>query len=144
MTYLADTSAVWRLLRGQIDQPWPSYVARGLIALCGPVEAELMVSVRAERDHEPFFAVLSRTFGWCPTPDDPWRQVLAVQRDLLRIGHHRGPSPMDIVIALTAAEHRLTLLHADADFDAIAKVRPGIPMIRIDRPTTRSKPADGQ
>jgi predicted nucleic acid-binding protein len=133
VTYLADTSAVWRLLRGQIGEPWPTYVAQGLVAICPPVEAELMVSVRSDRDFEPFFAVFRRTFGWCPTPDDPWRHVLAVQRDLIRIGHHRGPSPMDIVIALTAAEQRLTLLHADADFTSIAKVRPGIAMIRVDQ-----------
>jgi predicted nucleic acid-binding protein len=144
MTYLADTSAVWRVLRGQIGQPWPTYVARGLVAICPPVEAELMMSVRADRDFEPFFAVLKQTFGRTPTPDDPWRQVLAVQRDLTRIGHHRGPSPMDILIALTAAEQRLTLLHADADFDSIAKVRPGIAMIRVDgqagAPTMSSGP----
>jgi predicted nucleic acid-binding protein len=106
----------------------------GLVAISSPVEAELMVSVRSDRDFEPFFAVLKQTFGWCPPLDDPWRQVLAVQRDLVRIDHHRGPSPMDIATALTAAEHRLTLLHADADFVSIAKVRPGIAMIRIDQP----------
>lgn len=133
MTYLADTSAVWRLLRGQVGEPWTTYVAQGLVAITSPVESELMVSVRADRDYEPFFAVLKQTFGWCPPIDDPWRQVLAVQRDLIRIGHHRGPSPMDIVIALTAAEQRLTLLHADADFASVAKVRPGMAMIRIDQ-----------
>jgi predicted nucleic acid-binding protein len=132
VTYLADTSAVWRLLRGQLSEPWPSYVAQGLVAICPPVEAELMVSVRSDRDFEPFFAVLKQTFGWCPALDNPWRHVLAVQRDLIRIGHHRGPSPMDIVIALTAAEQRLMLLHADADFESIAKVRPGIAMTRVD------------
>ncbi|MGW4715641.1 PIN domain-containing protein [Nocardia sp. NPDC004260] len=133
MTYLADTSAVWRLLRGQVDDPWPRRVAQGLVAICPPVEAELMVSVRSGTDFEPFFAVLGRTFGWYPALDDPWRRVLAVQRDLVRVGHHRGPSPMDIVIALTALEHRLTLIHADADFDSIAKVRPELPLIRVDR-----------
>ncbi|MDG4832649.1 PIN domain nuclease [Solwaraspora sp. WMMD1047] len=139
MTYLVDTSAAWRLLRRQIADPWPRYVAQGLVALCPPVEAELMVSVRAERDYEAFFAILRRTFGWCPTMDDPWKHVLAVQRDLIRIGHHRGPSPIDIVIALTAQQHRLTLLHVDADFDSIAKVRPGIAMIRLDeRPADQS------
>jgi predicted nucleic acid-binding protein len=132
VTYLADTSAVWRLLRGQLSDPWPSHVAQGLVAICPPVEAELMISVRSDGDFEPFFAVLKRTFGWCPALDDPWRHVLAVQRDLIRIGHHRGPSPMDIVIALTAAEQRLMLLHADADFESIAKVRPGIAMTRVD------------
>lgn len=133
MSYLADTSAVWRLLRGQIPDPWPRFVAQGLVGLCPPVEAELMVSVRADRDFEPFFTVLRSTFGWYPVLDDPWRHILAVQRDLIRIGHHRGPSPMDILIALTAREHRLTLIHADADFTSIAKVRPGLSMIRIDQ-----------
>ncbi|MBG0815310.1 PIN domain-containing protein [Planomonospora sp. ID82291] len=134
MTYLADTSAVWRILRRQIGEPWPHNIARGLVALCPPVEAELMVGVRADRDHEPFFAMLSRVFGWCPAVDAPWRQVLAVQRDLIKIGHHRGPSPMDIMIALTAQANGLTLIHADQDFAAIAKVRPEIMMIRIDAP----------
>jgi hypothetical protein len=41
---------------------------------------------------------------------------------------------MDILIALAAAEQRLTLLHADGDFVSIAKVRPGIAMIRVDQP----------
>jgi predicted nucleic acid-binding protein len=41
---------------------------------------------------------------------------------------------MDILIALTAAEQRLTLLHADGDVASIAKVRPGIAMIRVDQP----------
>lgn len=135
MTYLADTSAVWWLLRGQLGDPWPRYVAQGLVGICPPVESELMISVRADRDYEAFFAVLGRTFGWYPALDDPWRHILAVQRDLLRIGHHRGPSLMDILIALTASEHRLTLIHADADFASIAKVRPGMAMIRVDQLT---------
>jgi len=78
--------------------------------------------------------MLRRTFGWYPTLDDPWREILAVQRDLIRIGHHRRPSPIDILIALTAQERRLTLIHADADFTSIAKVRPGLAMIRVDQP----------
>jgi predicted nucleic acid-binding protein len=130
VTYLADTSAVWRLLRGRIDAPWPDRVARGLVAICPPVEAELMPSLRADRDCEPFFTMLGQTFGWVPGLDDPWPKIIAVQRDLVRIGHHRGPSPIDILIALTAEHHRLTLLHVDDDFAAIGKVRPDLSMIR--------------
>ncbi|HET6483286.1 MAG TPA: hypothetical protein VFG35_25055 [Actinoplanes sp.] len=51
----------------------------------------------------------------------------------IKVGHHCGPSPMDPVIALTAEAHGLPLAHVDADFDAIAKVRPGIAMVRIDQ-----------
>lgn len=140
MTYLADTSAVWRLLRGQISDPWPGHVARGLVALSPPVESELMVSVRSERDYEPFFAVLRRTFTWCPPLEDPWRHVLAVQRDLIAIAHHRGPSPIDILIALTARQHRLTLIHADRDFESIARVRPDIAMIQVNSGVAEDSP----
>ncbi|MFI8963942.1 PIN domain-containing protein [Streptomyces sp. NPDC053493] len=132
MNYLADTSAVWRLLRRQVGAPWPDRVARGQVSLCPPVEAELMAGLRSDRDYEPFFTMLSRTFGWVPALDDPWPEIIAVQRDLARIGHHRGPSPVDILIALTARQHRLVLIHVDDDFGAVAKVRPDIAMQRLD------------
>ncbi|MEU9374021.1 hypothetical protein AB0D94_09665 [Streptomyces sp. NPDC048255] len=64
-------------------------------------------------------------------PDLSSAVALALQRDLAAIGHHRGPSPVDILIALTAQQHRLTVLHVDDDFAEISKVRPGIPMIRL-------------
>ncbi|WP_234426141.1 PIN domain-containing protein [Streptomyces kebangsaanensis] len=81
-------------------------------------------------------------YGRAPALDDPWPKVVEVQRDLARIGRHRGPSPMDILIALTAEQQHLTVLHVDDDFAAIAKVRPGIPMVRgearSNRPSTFS------
>jgi predicted nucleic acid-binding protein len=42
---------------------------------------------------------------------------------------------MDILIALTAQQHRSTLLHVDDDFASIAKVRPGIAMTRLEERT---------
>lgn len=131
MTYLADTSAVWRFLRNQVEEPWPGHVARGLVAICPPVEAELMPGLRTDQDYELFFTVLGKTFGWVPALDDPWPKIIEVQRELARIGHRRGPSPIDILMALTAEHHQLSLLHVDDDFQSIAKVRPGISMIRL-------------
>lgn len=136
MSFLADTSAVWRMLRGQAGTQWTDRLFHGLIAISTPVESELMLTVRAKSDFEPFFKKLDSTFAWCPPVGNPWPQVLAVQRDLLEIGHHRGPSPVDIVIALTARRHGLTLVHADGDFASIAKVRPEIEMVRIEEQAT--------
>ncbi len=110
MTYLADTSAVWRLPRGQLGAPWHERVARGLVAICPPVESELMPGLHADRDY------------------------IEVQRDLVKIGHHRGRSPLDVLIALTAEHHGLTLLHVDDDFAAIAKVRSGLSLVRGEQP----------
>ena len=132
MSYLADTSAVWRLLRRQVDERWVRNGDHGLVAICPPVESELMTGLRGELDYTPFTMELRNFFTWIPALDDPWPQVLSVQRDLVKIGHHRGPSTMDILIALTARRHGLTLVHVDGDFASIAKVRPDIPMIRLD------------
>ncbi|XIE79583.1 PIN domain-containing protein [Streptomyces sp. SBR177] len=134
MNHLADTSAVWRILRGRAGAHWSDRVARGQVAICPPVEAELMPSLRSDRDCDPFLTMLGQTFAWVPAVDDPWLEVAAVQRELVRIGHHRGPSPMDILIALTARQHKLTLVHVDDDFGAIAKVCPDIAMVRLDAP----------
>lgn len=131
MRYLADTSAVWRVLRKQVGDPWPQRISQGLVSLCPPVEAELMPALRADRDREPFFTMLGQTFGWVPALEDPWPRIVDVQRELVRIGHHRGPSPIDILIALTAQQHRLTVLHVDDDFGSIAKVCPDIAMVRL-------------
>ncbi|MFE2563193.1 PIN domain-containing protein [Streptomyces mirabilis] len=42
---------------------------------------------------------------------------------------------MDTLIVFTVEHHGLTVPHVDDDFAAIAKVRPGIPMIRLQRRT---------
>ena len=47
MSFLADTSAVWRMLRGQVGTPWTDRLFHGLIAISTPVESELMRTVRA-------------------------------------------------------------------------------------------------
>ncbi|MFI2783005.1 hypothetical protein [Streptomyces sp. ALB3] len=90
-----------------------------------------MPALRADRDHEPFFTMLGQTSGRVPALDDPWARIIGVQRELVRTGHHRGPSPIDILITLTARQHRLTVLHVDDDFRAIAKVCPDIDMLRL-------------
>ncbi|MFE2971987.1 hypothetical protein ACFXKC_52220 [Streptomyces sp. NPDC059340] len=66
--------------------------------------------------------------------DERWRRGVAVQREPVKIGHQRAPSPMDTLIVFTAEHHGLSVPHVD-DFAAIAKVRPGIPMIRLQRRT---------
>ena len=59
----------------------------------------------------------------------------AVQLALADRGQHRAPSIPDLMIAATAEVARLTVLHADKDFDLIAEV--------TGQPTERLRPAEG-
>jgi predicted nucleic acid-binding protein len=45
-----------------------------------------------------------------------------VQHGLVSRGHHRGPTPVDLLIAAAAELFGLTLLHYDRHFDLIAGV----------------------
>jgi hypothetical protein len=48
-------------------------------------------------------------------------------------GQDKGPSVVDLPVAATAEASDLTVLHVDADFDAIARVT-SLPAVRADKP----------
>ena len=43
-----------------------------------------------------------------------------VQRELVRLGQHRGPGVSDLLIAAAAEIHNAVVIHYDRDFDTIA------------------------
>jgi predicted nucleic acid-binding protein len=125
VNYLADTSMVVRLRRGQDLAPhWIDAVQAGLVAVCPVVEAELVRATASQADCAALRSLLRELFGWHPVPDDAWRFVERTQDALFGIGHHRGPSIVDLLVAATAEAWGLTVLHVDADFEAIARVSP--------------------
>jgi predicted nucleic acid-binding protein len=134
VTFLADTSMVIRLRRGQdINPRWVDVVRAGLVGVCPVVEAELMRAAASKSDRDQLRIQLRSLFGWHPMPEDAWRFVERVQDDLVDLGQHRGPSVVDLLVAATADAWGLTVLHVDADFDTIARVAP-IRVRRADRP----------
>jgi len=51
---------------------------------------------------------------------------ISVQYQMARAGHHRSASPVDLIIAATAAHHGLTVLHDDADYRTVARHAPDL------------------
>ncbi len=133
MTFLADTSMVVRLRRGHDLAPrWVDAVHAGLVGVCPVVEAELIRATSSKADRDALRGLLRSLFGWHPMPEDAWRFVARVQDDLVDLGHHQGPSIVDLLVAATAEAWGLTVLHVDADFDSIARVTP-VRVRRADR-----------
>jgi predicted nucleic acid-binding protein len=65
-------------------------------------------------------------FEYVPTDDEHWNRAFEAQRDLARTGRHRAVGIADLLTAVLAVEHRLTLLHYDSDFDTTAEVLPNL------------------
>ncbi|QDY80045.1 PIN domain nuclease [Streptomyces qinzhouensis] len=135
--YLAHTSLVWRLLFGTVGDPWPARVTEGLVTICPVAHAELRHGLRPGVDPTPFYLALDQAFGSVPMKHfNRQPEAADVAKRLRALGIGRLPSLMDIVTALTARDHGLTLVHTDDHFEAIGQVCPGIPMIKVvaDRP----------
>jgi predicted nucleic acid-binding protein len=121
-TYLADTSAVARLLiSDKFDGVWGPALAAGLIAICDLSEIEILYSAISPADRDAKQERLLRLFNWAPTPDGVFKRAREVQQVLTTHGEHRSAGPVDLVVAATAELSELTLLHYDRDFETIAK-----------------------
>jgi predicted nucleic acid-binding protein len=117
--YLADTSA-WNRSK-HVYERWRELTLRDELALCAPVRLELLYSVRKSRDYA---ALRGELRGFRDLAVDDWVTDFAevIQGRLAAQSAHRGPTPVDLIVAATAFRHDATVLHYDRHFDAIARV----------------------
>jgi predicted nucleic acid-binding protein len=125
--YLADTSA-WRRsgARADIAGRWESLLKRGELAICAPIELELLYSARGPREYEDLQNDME-ALPWLPLDARAELHALRAQAGLAAASQHRGPGPIDLLIAGVAEARGAILLHYDRHFDAIAEVT-GQPM----------------
>lgn len=130
MRYLADTSALIRIWRKQVDSAWHEVAGRGLVAICEPVLSEALTAADAKRyaDIEQEFR---DTYLMARVPDDVWDLVAAIRRELAQHSAHQGLSVADLVVAATAIRLKLEILHEDADFETVQRFVPELRQRRI-------------
>jgi hypothetical protein len=63
-------------------------------------------------------------YEYLPTEDDHWQCALAAQRQLAATGRHRAVGIADLLTAVLAGDHRITVIHYDAEFEIAAEVLP--------------------
>jgi len=122
--YLADTSA-WHRSAAVFDR-WSELVARGDVAMSPPVMLEVLFSARSARDALALRSQLA-SLPQLPLDERAAPAALTTQAALTERAQHRGPRPMDLLIAAIAEVNGATLLHYDRHFDTIARVT-GQPM----------------
>jgi predicted nucleic acid-binding protein len=101
-------------------------IERNELAVCAPVVLELLYSAQSKAGYEQ----LADDLAQLPTLrlDERVESLAAsAQASLAQRSQHRGPSPVDLLIAAVAEAHGAILLHYDRHFDAIRSVT-GQPM----------------
>jgi predicted nucleic acid-binding protein len=91
-----------------------------------PVMLEILSSARSSRDARTLRDQLS-SLPQLPLDQRAAAAALALQAELTERAQHRGPRPMDLLIAAIADVNDAILLHYDRHFDTVARVT-GQPM----------------
>lgn len=128
--FLIDTSALVRFYRGQTGPVWDQTVTSGVVGLCEPVRQEFLRAVGGRPAYYEADSLLRETFPYVLARDSVWEETSALQRRLADEGCHQSASPVDLLVAVIARHHKLTVLHQDADFETIARIT-GQPVRRI-------------
>jgi predicted nucleic acid-binding protein len=118
-TYLADSSVLTRLGKAGVAEAFTPLAAAGEIALCAPVVFELGVTARSPDDYRTLMDGLA-AYDRVPTNDADHRRALEIQEMLAEDSQHRRLSLVDALVAAVAESRGLTVLHYDADFEAVA------------------------
>lgn len=128
---LADTSVWAQADRPLVGAALGEAAEQGTLTTVLPVTLELLRSARDARD----FAVLAGEIDALhdvPLSEEIGMRARRVQGVLATRGHHRGPSPTDLVAAAAAEAVGAELWHCDRHYELIAAVT-GQPMKRLGR-----------
>ena len=120
--YLLDTSAAARMRHPDVGARVAPLIEAGLVATTAGLDAEALYSARNPVEYEQLWVDRRVAYEYLPTEDEHWQAALQAQRELARQGRHRAVGMPDLLTAVLAAAHGLTVVHYDADFETAATV----------------------
>ena len=120
--FLIDTSAAAQMRLTAVADRLEPLVTGGLVATCATLDAEALYSARSPTEYEQVRADRREAYEYLPTDDGHWQRAFDAQRALAHSGRHRAVGIADLLTAVLAAEHGMTVLHYDSDFEIAAEV----------------------
>jgi predicted nucleic acid-binding protein len=94
----------------------------GVVGSCATLDAEALYSARDPAEYERIMTDRSTAYEHLPIDDEHWTLAFRAQHRLAESGRHRAVGIADLLTAVVAAQHRLTIVHYDADFEIAAEV----------------------
>jgi predicted nucleic acid-binding protein len=120
--FLIDTSAAARMRIPPIGDALSESIRAGLVATTAVLDAEALYSARSADEFAQLRSERRNAFEYLPTADEDWQLAIDAQLRLAQLGRHRSVGIADMLTAVAARTHRLTVLHYDSDFETAATV----------------------
>ena len=121
MAYLIDKSALARMEHPSVQARLGPIIEAGDAGTCSIIDLEVLYSVRNHQEHTRTRTRREFAYRRIELTEAIFQRAIEVQGLLAHRGRHRLPIP-DLIIAAAAETAVMTVLHYDADFDAIATV----------------------
>ena len=132
ISFLVDSSAVWRLARHpELSDAWSSTLLSGAIGSCEPQRAEFRRSARNVLEFDQMNAMFADLYPDVAVPKSAWRWIDSAQHTLAAAGAARALSVVDLLVCAVATARGLVVLHDDADFDLAARHLPDLVAQRV-------------
>lgn len=120
--YLIDTSAAARMSNRAVAAVLAPIIELGLAATSAVLDAEALWSTRNITEYEQLLRDRAGAYEYLPTNDEHWHAALEAQRLLVARGQVRAVGIHDLLTAVLAADHSITVIHYDSDFETAASV----------------------
>jgi predicted nucleic acid-binding protein len=132
ISFLVDSSAVWRLQRQpELTDGWNSSLVSGAVGSCEPQRAEFRRSARNADEFDQMNQMFRDVYPDVPVPKSVWRWIDSAQHRLAGVGAVRALSVVDLLICGTAAARGLVVLHDDADYELAVHRLPDLRARRV-------------
>lgn len=137
MSFLLDKSAHARWHQPVVAARLNDLLREDLLSTARPSVLEIGFSARSPQDYREVIADVTEAMTVIEVSAQISTRAQDLQERLTHRGWHRAPGPVDLLLAATAIEHELTLLHLDEDFELIARAS----SLRQERVVPRGTPA---
>ena len=132
ISFLVDSSAVWRLQRQQdLAGAWTDSLVSGAVGSCEPQRAEFRRSARNADEFDQMNQMFRDVYPDVPVAKSVWRWIDSAQHRLANAGAVRALSVVDLLVCGTAAVTGLVVLHDDADYELAARHLPDVQARRV-------------
>lgn len=120
--FIIDTSAATKMADPEVKRRLQALIDGSVVATTASLDAQALAAVPGRSEYEQLLAHHRTTREYLPTNDEHWHTALGAQRALAQTCEHGKVDILDLLTAVLASAHKLTLVHYKAGFEAAATV----------------------
>jgi predicted nucleic acid-binding protein len=120
--WLLDTSALALAHRPEVAEKLEPLLRAGLLYTCPVLDLEALATARTAGDYRAMATARREAYRAVPLRSSVGDRALSLQSLLARRAHCRAADPRDLVVAATALEHNLSVLHHRRVFELLAEL----------------------